>query len=273
MSDNTVNELLDDLLALTRLRAPLPCDCLRAVQTHSVRRFEAEGATLSFPLLGTFRYREKDIWKTVLPGEILIIPNARRVDIEYSPKKEEEFVALSVVLTDEQLEAARLLLDAPPPTDTGDITSMPVSELISPLSRWTRAMREGKKSLSMLAMVEIVLMLYAAGHHPLLRAREPSIAMRISRMVSAEPARRWSAAEVESSLGLSGPTLRRRLAAESTSLRTIIADARTAEALRLLMTSALPVKTVAGRVGYSSVTSFSRRFTERYGVEPSGFRR
>ena len=72
--------------------------------------------------------------------------------------------------------------------------------------------------------------------------------------------------------GLSGPTLRRRLAGESTSLRAVIADARIAEALRLLMTSRLPVKAVAARVGYSSVASFSRQFTERYGTEPSGFR-
>ena len=45
-----------------------------------------------------------------------------------------------------------------------------------------------------------------------------------------------------------------------------------AEALRLLMTSTLPVKTVAGRVGYNSLSSFSKQFSERYGIEPSGFR-
>lgn len=72
--------------------------------------------------------------------------------------------------------------------------------------------------------------------------------------------------------GLSGPTLRRRLASEATSLRAVIADTRMDEGLHLLMTSSLPVKTVAARVGYSSVGSFSRQFAERYGTEPSGFR-
>jgi transcriptional regulator GlxA family with amidase domain len=30
-----------------------------------------------------------------------------------------------------------------------------------------------------------------------------------------------------------------------------------------------PVKTVAARVGYRSVASFSRRFSERYGLDPA----
>ncbi|NZD47207.1 AraC family transcriptional regulator [Sphaerotilus sulfidivorans] len=39
--------------------------------------------------------------------------------------------------------------------------------------------------------------------------------------------------------------------------------------MQLLYTTRLPVKTVAQRVGYRSVSSFVRRFGERYGVEPS----
>ncbi|MDU5829258.1 MAG: AraC family transcriptional regulator, partial [Mixta calida] len=110
------------------------------------------------------------------------------------------------------------------------------------------------------------------GYHALLRARQPSLAMKIRQMVADKPAHPWSAAEIEDLTGLSGPTLRRHLASESTSLRSVIADARIAEALRLLMTSTLPVKTVAGRVGYNSLSSFSKQFSERYGIEPSGFR-
>lgn len=40
------------------------------------------------------------------------------------------------------------------------------------------------------------------------------------------------------------------------------------DATALLMTSSLP----ASKVGYASVTSFSKRFTECYGTEPSTFR-
>ncbi|PRD14455.1 helix-turn-helix transcriptional regulator [Pantoea coffeiphila] len=271
--DVEVQHLLHQLLQLARSQSPLPCVCLRAVKTHQVKRFEAEVATFSFPLQGTFSYRENGDWVTVHPGEMLVVPNARSLDIEYAPCKDSgEFVALSLSLAEEQLEAARLLLADPAQQDIGDVVAVSVGDLLAPLKRWVKAMTGGIRPLSLHAMVEVVLMLYAMGCRGLLRARDPGLAMKIRRMVAKDPAHLWHAAEIEQQLGFSGATLRRRLAAESTSLRAIIIEARVAEALRLLMSSDLPVKTVAGRVGYSSVTSFSRQFSDRYGIEPSGFR-
>ncbi len=271
--DVEVQHLLQQLLQLARSQSPLPCVCLRAVKTHQVKRFEAEVATFSFPLQGTFSYRENGDWVTVNPGEMLVVPNARSLDIEYAPcKVSGEFVALSLSLAEEQLEAARLLLAVPTAKEIGQVAAVSLSELLSPLNRWIQAMTAGIRPLSLHAMVEVVLKLYALGCHGLMRPRDPGLAMRIRRMVSKNPAHLWHAAEIEQQLGFSGATLRRRLAAESTSLRAIIIEARVAEALRLLMSSDLPLKTVAGRVGYSSVASFSRQFSERYGVEPSGFR-
>ncbi len=265
--------LLADLLKLARSSTPLPCDCLRSVQAHTVKQYDVEGATLAFPLLGNFRFREKDGWADAAPGQILLIPNARSIDIEYVPDPEAcEFVALSVVLFDEQLEAARLLLAAPPDPDAGEIAKVSVADYLEPLSRWTQAMRDGKRALSLHSMVEVTLRLYDAGYRALLNPRPLSLAMKIRRLVARNPAHCWNAAEIEGITGLSGPTLRRRLADDSTNLRTLIADARVSEGLRLLMTSSLPVKTIAAKVGYSSVSSFSRQFTERYGTEPVEFR-
>jgi AraC-like DNA-binding protein len=273
LTENTTEDILEEMLTLARSDFPLPCDCLRAVQAHQVKKYEVEGATLSFPLEGDFSYKENDDWHRVGPGEMLIIPNSRSIDVRYAPsEKSGEFVALSVVLTEEQLEAARLLLSAPPPPETGSIASVSLEGLLAPLTRWTQAMQEGKKTLSLHAMLEVVLLLYAMGHHALLRAQPPSLAMRIRRKVINDPAHNWSASEIESLMGLSGATLRRHLASESTNLRSVIADARMSEALKLLMTSTLPVKTVALRVGYNSLASFSKQFIERYSLEPSAFR-
>lgn len=68
---------------------------------------------------------------------------------------------------------------------------------------------------------------------------------------------------------LSGPTLRRRISAESSSLRKIVAEARMAQGLHLLLTTTLPVKSVSSEVGYDSASGFGKRFFERYGIEPS----
>jgi transcriptional regulator GlxA family with amidase domain len=53
------------------------------------------------------------------------------------------------------------------------------------------------------------------------------------------------------------------------SLRQLIGNARLSHGLSLLLTTRLPVKSVAVRVGYASVSTFVKRFRERYGVEPS----
>lgn len=87
--------------------------------------------------------------------------------------------------------------------------------------------------------------------------------------IAAEPARDWPSHEVEAALGLSGATLRRRLAADGTSLRQLLIEARLAHAMVLLYTTRLPLKSVAARVGYRSLASFSKRFVERYGLQPA----
>jgi AraC-like DNA-binding protein len=48
---------------------------------------------------------------------------------------------------------------------------------------------------------------------------------------------------------------------------------RIAEAKRLLVTTALPVTEISHRVGYSSIGSFSSRFSQSVGVPPSVYRR
>jgi len=107
------------------------------------------------------------------------------------------------------------------------------------------------------------------GHHSLLEPPAPTLGGRIRSMVAENPGREWSSLDLELSLGMSGATIRRHLAAEGASLRKIIVEARLARALELLYTTRLPVKTVAQRVGYASASSFVKRFSERYGTEPS----
>lgn len=265
--------ILQSLLTLATSDKPLPCDCLRSIQSHLVKKHDVDGPTLAFPLLGYFRYNENSYWHEVHPGGVLVVPNARSFDIEYIPDAvANEFIAMSVVLTDEQLEATRLLIAEPPESERGAISSIALSMLDEPLDRWTRAMKKGERTLSLHAMVEVVIHLHGHGHRGLLRLPPDSLAATIKRMVGSEPSKGWSAQDIEETLGISGPTLRRKLASEHTNLRTLIADARVSNALHLLMTSSLPVKTIASKVGYASVASFSKRFTERYGTEPSRFR-
>lgn len=265
-------ELVESLLLLVKENRPLPCDCLRSVQAHMVRAYDADGASISMPLRGRYRVKEGERWSEVGPGQILVVPNARSIDAEHVPDESfGEFVALSVELNDKLLGAARLVLPEGAHEEIGRVGAVSMGDIMPALTRWAEAMHIGHRALALHSMVEVIIRLYEAGHRGLLREQPPTLAMRIRRMVAAEPARPWDSPELEQSVGMSGASLRRHLAAEGTSMRTLVADARLAEALRLLLTTRLPVKAVAARVGYNSVQSFSKRFSDRYGGEPSTY--
>ena len=149
------------------------------------------------------------------------------------------------------------------------LQAVELTPLLPALSAWADAALAGRDMALRHAATGVALQLCEMGCDGLLSQPEPSTGARIRAMVAARPAREWRSEDLESALGLSGATLRRRLAAEGTTLRQLIADARLAHALQLLYGTRLPVKTVALRVGYSSTSSFVKRFGERYGMEPS----
>jgi AraC-like DNA-binding protein len=78
--------------------------------------------------------------------------------------------------------------------------------------------------------------------------------------------------QVARSLGLSTPTLRRRLAQVGLSFRRLSADYRQAE-LQELLATALPIREIAERLGMSDDRSLRRFCGERLGVSPREYRR
>ena len=91
-------------------------------------------------------------------------------------------------------------------------------------------------------------------------------------MVAAEPSRRWTAEEIGSRLALGASTLRRRLAAEGTSLRAVLASARMEIAEAMLSRGDGNVTAAAEAAGYTSRSHFTRRFRSLYGTAPGEHR-
>jgi AraC-like DNA-binding protein len=77
-----------------------------------------------------------------------------------------------------------------------------------------------------------------------------------------------TASEVASLLHLSDRTLRARLAAEGTSFRALLDEARERVAEELLLKGQLPVAVVSERLGYVEVSSFSQAFRRWKGIGP-----
>ena len=268
-----IDLLLSRLLALARDERMPPCGCIRAVQGHAIKSAELGGPLLVLPLVGHKRLRDGELRLSVCPGELLLVPGARQVDMENLPDAAAgEYVAVGLMVPEPVREAARRLWRTPPPVQPGASAVLALgthAELAEGWMQWALAVEQGRGLQADHALLGLVLRLCELGHAGVLVPVELRLAARIHAMVAERPARDWSSDDIERATGLSGATLRRRLADEGTSLRRVLVEARLACALQLLYTTRLPVKTVAQRVGYRSVSSFVRRFGERYGVEPS----
>jgi len=265
-----VQALLAQLMEMAQQGAPNTCVFVRSHHTCLLRAVDMTHGLIAFPLRGHKRAFDGEGWLRVDPGEMLVVPNARRVDIENVLDEQEGCYAAAVVpITGRALEAARALASGRRNVATGNIASEPVAPYVAILTDWAQALVEGNEDRAAYALVGFILALAEAGHDGLLQAPLPRLADRVRDMVAGEPAREWRSLDVEDALGMSGATLRRRLAEEGTSLRDVTAEARLSHALSLLITTRLPVKSVAARAGYASVSSFVKRFSARYGVEPS----
>ncbi|MFJ8962812.1 AraC family transcriptional regulator [Lentzea sp. NPDC102401] len=79
------------------------------------------------------------------------------------------------------------------------------------------------------------------------------------------------ACAVAARLHLSPRTLRRHLAAEGTSLRRLVDEARRASAIELMTTHRLGVEQVALRLGYTDAATFIRAFRRWTGTTPGAY--
>src|SRR5262249_14993086 len=80
-------------------------------------------------------------------------------------------------------------------------------------------------------------------------------------------------AEVCAAVGVSERTLRRRFAATGMSWRGYLRASRILRAMALLTEPDRTVATIAGDVGFDSVSSFTRAFRTFAGESPTGYRR
>lgn len=95
------------------------------------------------------------------------------------------------------------------------------------------------------------------------------VAARVRAMVRLEPSAAWTAEDVARRLGMSVPTLNRRLRDQDVSFRRVVEDERMMLAAALLHEGGIAVAGVAQRCGYASPSRFAHRFKARFGLAPS----
>ncbi len=244
--------------------------CITARREHGAQSVEIPHPQFAILLQGRKQVSTAHQTLHLVPGDLFLITRRCRIDVVNTPDPHTGLYLSAIVpLCSEALAAARMLWNEPLPEAGDPLARLPLAEQAEPLRRWRSALEHGQYSEARLALASLVLALCRRGHGSLLLPPEPSLGERIRDLIAAQPERDWQSRDFEAQLGLSGATLRRRLANEQASVRELIVDARLAHAMNLLYTTQLPLKTVAARVGYRSLGSFSKRFAARYGLEPA----
>lgn len=242
-----------------------------AVRAYRLHAVACDVPTLVVPLQGRKGVRCGDARFDCGPGTFLMAHRALQFDVENTPDRDGPYSAMAIAFPWRVVELARCLLLAqagPAPFGGPGLSAGAVAGIVAPLRAYLEADTNDSAQIDYLAL-GLLVALARNGHRAFLMARDPSVAARVRKLIAAAPAQDWKAFHIEQAMRISGATLRRHLREEGTSFRAVLLDARLHAGLALLQTTRRPVKAVAAACGYLSVTSFSRAFLRRFGVEPS----
>lgn len=121
---------------------------------------------------------------------------------------------------------------------------------------------------------EILQLMYHLGHERISAVVEPpSLSHKLHAMISADLANDLGAGVLASRVALSESTLRRKLAAEGTTLQAIKDRARLGYGLHLVQSTFEPIGRVADKCGYQSQSRFTDKFKQFFGVTPTELRK
>ena len=267
---DTTTSLLATLASLADCQRADGYACITARREHGASSVEIPQPQFAILLQGRKQVRTAQQSLEFAPGDLFLITRRCRIDVVNIPDPHSGvYLSAIVPMCAEALTAARALWNEPLPQAGDALARLPLAEHGATLLQWRQALEHGHYTEARLALASLALAFCRRGHGSLLVPPEPSVGERIRDLIAAQPERDWQSRDFEAHLGLSGATLRRRLASEQSSVRELITDARLAHAMGLLYTTRLPLKTVAARVGYRSLGSFNKRFAERYGLEPA----
>ncbi len=267
---DTTTSLLATLASLADCQRADGYACITARREHGASSVEIPQPQFAILLQGRKQVRTAQQSLEFAPGDLFLITRRCRIDVVNIPDPHSGLYLSAIVpMCAEALTAARALWNEPLPEAGDALARLPLAEHGATLLQWRQALEHGHYTEARLALASLAVAFCRRGHGSLLIPPEPSLGERIRDLIAAQPERDWQSRDFEAQLGLSGATLRRRLASEHSSVRELITDARLAHAMSLLYTTRLPLKTVAARVGYRSLGSFNKRFAERYGLEPA----
>jgi AraC-like DNA-binding protein len=225
------------------------------------------------PLIGIVLSGEKEFWlgdqsQRFVAGDVFVSPGGATLDVVNIPNARGLYESLLVEVASLPPSIAQLPDLPPAPRKGFDIGVTLTADLVDALAHaaTTLATSSHAALLGEHRLAEVLMLLRAdPAARPLF---DVPLADRIRWMVSADPTRRWTADALAKRLAMGASTLRRRLTADGTPLRAVLAAARMHIAQDLLTRGDASVTAAAEAAGYSSRSHFTRRFRSVYGSTP-----
>lgn len=262
-------QLLSDLIFLTQQSTANEYVCIKSSQEHGLKNVEINSLQMAILLEGEKKLQFDNQHLELEVGDILLIKSGGIFNVTNIPSpKTGKYLTLKLSLCEEAIQATRLLWGQPIVDRSQKILKFSMMEVAQPLAVWQQALTTNDFVQARMALTQLLLQICQQGFSDILLNQTPTLSQIIHHLVIKNPQYKWQSQDFEMQLGMSGATLRRKLAQEYTTLRQVIIKARLLYAMELLYATKLPLKAIASKSGYDSVAVFRQRFIEYYDVEP-----
>ncbi|RJG47532.1 helix-turn-helix transcriptional regulator [Motilimonas pumila] len=249
---------------------------VRCDKQQRIRNLQTSRSFLTVLVQGKKRVNLSQGEVMVNAGDIIVVPEHVDFTITNIPTAD-AFYALILFFTDSQLQQAQKmfgqLIQQNWQPEAALHPFQPTEEVLTAILHLLDAdLKHMPEALLDHRYAEILLALLISGqgqalfHQPQSRWRD-----KVIKQVSLDPAFNWSLNEVALRMATSEATLRRKLKMEGSSFRAILTEARLGHGLYLLQSGLerRSISDVSERCGYQSLSTFSARFKQRYGMLPS----
>jgi AraC-like DNA-binding protein len=210
----------------------------------------------------------------LVPGDMLILPEAVNFDVENIPDtREGRYLGLAIRFDAEILTAFRDLYGAQ--FDNWDLTprwhvkgNARITAAIANWVSWVRRFPPDQIQTRH-RMIEMMLLFADQGiAGNLIFKLHRSWRHRLKQLLLLDPARNWRMTEICRRLGVSESTLRRHLHEENIGFRAILEEVRLEHGMGLIMSSDMLIGQVSLSCGYQSQSRFAERFKMRFSMSP-----
>lgn len=244
--------------------------CVRAKNQHGLSNVKVNQLNMGIILQGRKLINTQQVQFDLSAGDIIFMKPETIIEATNIPDSVSgEYLTIVVPICDEVIQATQMIWANPITDKTEEILKFSIFDFKNELSSWQEALFRHDLVKARMCIASMLIQLCQRGYADVLVLPSPKLTKIIYQWVYESPQHQWLSSEIETKLGMSSATLRRKLNNEGTSLREVITQARLAKALELLYSHKLPMKTIASKVGYQSLSTFRERFVQRYGFEPT----